>query len=357
MAFQLSEKLKNMVPYESISGSYDVRLDANESFLELSDDLKSELGDVLQRISLNRYPDPLAAEVCERFAAYYGVEPDMVTAGNGSDELLNIICNAFLEPGNKLLTVLPDFSMYAFYAGLSGAETVTLKKDADLQIDVDGLIETARREQVSCVMFSNPCNPTGQGLKREQVRRILKELDCLVVLDEAYMDFYTESLLEEAGDYDNLIILRTCSKAIGLAGLRLGFAVANRTLSNVLRAVKSPYNVNTVSQAFGAVVLSHREEEQKALAQILESRDALYGALSRMQEKAGCFERVYPTVTNFVLVKTDRAQEIFEKLKTRSIVVRFMGDYLRITAGSPAENKRLLDALCDILELERTVLA
>lgn len=92
--------------------------------------------------------------------------------------------------------------------------------------------------------------------------------------------------------------------------------MANRTLSNVLRAVKSPYNVNTVSQAFGAVVLSHREEEQKALAQILESRDALYGALSRMQEKAGCFERVYPTVTNFVLVKTDRAQEIFEKLKT-----------------------------------------
>ena len=349
MAFELNEKLKNMTPYEPVSGSYAVRLDANESFLSLSDTIRAELAEKLRELPFNRYPDPMAADVCEKFAAYYGLDPANVTAGNGSDELISIITGAFLSQGDKLLTVLPDFSMYGFYAGLAGAEVLSLKKGEDLTIDVDALIETAKRERVSCVMFSNPCNPTGQGLKRGEVRRIVTALDCLVVLDEAYMDFYTESLLDEVNDYDNLIILRTCSKALGLAAFRLGFAVANERLTNVLRAVKSPYNVNTLTQAYGAVVLSHKAEERQALAEILASRDALYAALTAMQEELACFGRVYPTVTNFVLIKTARAAEIFAKLKERSIVVRLMGDCLRITAGSPAENEAVLTALREIV--------
>jgi len=350
MAFTLSEKLKNMTPYEPISGSYEVRLDANESFLLPSEAILEELKQELATVPFNRYPDPTATAVCEKFGAYYGVDPAYITAGNGSDELISVICTAFLEKGDKLLTVLPDFSMYSFYGSLVGAEAVTLQKDADLNINVDQMIETAKREQVACVIFSNPCNPTGQGLKREEVRRLINELDCLVVLDEAYMDFYTESLLGEVEQYDNLIILRTCSKALGLAAIRLGFAVANPTLTKVLRAVKSPYNVNSVTQAYGAVILSHRQEEQAALTQILASRDSLYRELNALQEEYGCFERIYPTVTNFVLVKTAAAKEIFEKLKERSIVVRLMGDRLRITAGSEEENRKLITALREIVK-------
>lgn len=349
MAFTLSEKLKNMTPYEPIGGTYAVRLDANESFLLPSAPVLEELKQALDTIRFNRYPDPLASEVCGKFAAYYGIDPENVTAGNGSDELISVICTAFLSQGDKLLTVQPDFSMYAFYAELVGAEVVTLQKDDSLNIDIDALIETAKREQVSCVMFSNPCNPTGQGLKREQVKKLLDALDCLVVLDEAYMDFYTESLLDEVAQYDNLIILRTCSKSFGLASIRLGFAVANPVLTKVLRAVKSPYNVNAVTQACGAVLLAHKEEEQTALAEILQARDTLYADLIALQEERGCFERVYPTVTNFVLVKTKAARDIFEKLKERSIVVRLMGDRLRITAGSKAEHQKLMTALREIL--------
>ena len=238
MAFELNEKLKNMTPYEPVSGNFAVRLDANESFVSQSEAIRAELAETLRELPLNRYPDPMAAEVCAKFAAYYGLNPAHVTAGNGSDELISVITGAFLSQGDKLLTVLPDFSMYGFYADLAGAEVVSLKKGEALTIDVDALIETARREQISCVMFSNPCNPTGQGLPREEVRRIVTSLDCLVVLDEAYMDFYTESLLDEAEAYDNLIILRTCSKALGLAAFRLGFAVATERLTKVLRAVQ-----------------------------------------------------------------------------------------------------------------------
>lgn len=345
MAYQLSEKLKNMVPYEPISGDYAIRLDANESFLPVDEEIKAEFTQKLSEIPFNRYPDPLATEVCRKFADYYGINADFVTAGNGSDELISVIIGAFLSEGDKLLTVMPDFSMYGFYADLAGVTVLTQEKDENLNIDVDAVIQTVQREKVNCVMFSNPCNPTGQGLPREEVRRLITSVDCLVVLDEAYMDFYTESLLAEAEQYDNLIILRTCSKALGLAAVRLGFAVANPTLTTVLRAAKSPYNVNSVTQAYGSVVLSHKEKEQAALAQILASREELYGALVGMQKKYHCFERVYPTVTNFVLVETSRAKELFEKLKAESIVVRLMGSRLRITAGSSAENKAVLAAL------------
>lgn len=350
MAFRLSEKLKRMTPYEPISGVYEVRLDANESFLPPSPAILEELKQELETVAFNRYPDPMATSVCQKFAGYYGISPENVTAGNGSDELISVIATAFLKQGDKLLTVAPDFSMYGFYAELSGVEHISLQKDADLNIDIDQLIETAKRERVSCVMFSNPCNPTGQGVKREQVRKLLNALDCLVVLDEAYMDFYTESLLDEVDQYENLIILRTCSKALGLAAIRLGFAVANPTLTKILRAVKSPYNVNSVTQAYGSVMLSHKEEERVALAEILSAREELYQEVVKLQEETGYFARVYPTVTNFVLVETPRAGEIFEKLKSRSVVVRLMGNRLRMTAGSKEENRRLIQALREIIK-------
>ena len=353
MAYQLNEKLKNMVPYEPISGNYAIRLDANESFLPLDREIQAELAKKLTEIPFNRYPDPLAAEVCRQFADYYGISADYVTAGNGSDELISVIVGTFLSKGDKLLTVMPDFSMYGFYADLAGVTVITQEKNEDLNIDVDALIKTVKREKADCIMFSNPCNPTGQGLSREEVRRLVTSVDCLVVLDEAYMDFYTESLMGEAEQYDNLIILRTCSKALGLAAVRLGFAVANQTLTAVIRAAKSPYNVNSITQAYGSVVLSHKDKEQEALQKILASREELYAALVSLQEKYRCFDRIYPTVTNFVLVETSHAKEWFDALKERSIVVRLMGNRLRITAGSSDENKAVLDALAELVQTSK----
>ena len=158
-------------------------------------------------------------------------------------------------------------------------------KRQDLTIDVDEVIAKAQAENVKMIVFSNPCNPTSLGLPREEVRRLIRSVDALVVLDEAYMDFWDQSLLGEVEDYDNLIILRTCSKAIGAAALRLGFAVAAPRLTRVLRAVKSPYNVNSLSQAIGTLVLGEREWEAGARAQIVDSRRALQSFLARVQEE------------------------------------------------------------------------
>lgn len=342
MPYTLNEKLKDLQPYAPISGTYPIRLDANESFLELPLDLLEEAQYAMADIPFNRYPDPYAAALCKSFGAYYGVDPALVTAGNGSDEWLSIIATSFLMRGNTLMTVEPDFSMYRFYGSLAEAKCAVYQKGEDLSIDVDELIAAVNDSGAKVLVFSNPCNPTSLGLDRDAVRKLITSVSALVVLDEAYMDFWDQSLLGEVAQYDNLIILRTCSKAFGLAAIRLGFAVANPTLTRTLRAVKSPYNVNTVTQRIGTLVMNHQTLLHEALDEIILSKKALESSMKELEEKYSAEMHVFESCTNFVLVRMLRAKEVFEGLLAKGIAVRFMGDTLRITAGSEDENAQLL---------------
>ncbi|WP_195975260.1 histidinol-phosphate transaminase [Hydrogeniiclostridium mannosilyticum] len=347
--YQLNEKIRDLKPYDPISGDYAIRLDANESFLPLPDSVLAEMAEAVQQIPYNRYPDPLASALCQSFAEAYCLPPELVTAGNGSDELISMICTAFLMRGERAMTVEPDFSMYRFYAALSEAEVICFHKDVGLKINTDALIRAVCEQKVRLLLFSNPCNPTSLGLKKEDVRKLVRSVPALVVLDEAYMDFWDQSLLQEVEDYDNLLILRTCSKALGMAGIRLGFAVANPTITNALRAVKSPYNVNALTQALGVLALRKRAWEQAACEEILASKHALYQRLKELELRYPSEMRLFESCTNFVFVKMKRSRAVFEALLQKGIAVRFMGDYLRITAGSPAENAAFLTAFEEAL--------
>lgn len=342
---ELNRKIRDLKPYDPITGTYAIRLDANESFVPLPMALQEEIQEKAASLAFNRYPDPTAAALCRSFAAYYDVPARLVTAGNGSDELISILCTAFLMRGETILTLEPDFSMYRFYGSLAEAACISLKKGESLKIDVDEVIHQAREHQAKLIIFSNPCNPTSLGLERDEVRRLIQSVSALVVLDEAYMDFWDQSLLGEVEEYDNLVILRTCSKAFGMAAIRLGFAVANPVLTNALRAVKSPYNVNALTQAIGEVVLREKDSVNKAISDILRSRDELYAQICQLEQEFPRAFHVYPTCTNFVLLKCARAKELYRVLLQRGIAVRFMEDYLRITAGSATENRTLLDNL------------
>ncbi len=349
MKYELNKKLSGLVPYKPISGDYKIRLDANESYFAADDRLLEEMKQKLGRIDFNRYPDPLCKNVCRLFAEYYGISEDYVTAGNGSDELINIIVGAFLEDGDKLLTFTPDFSMYALYGKILGHESVVIKKDDDLKIDVDEAVKAARENDVKIILFSNPCNPTSVGLGKKEVRKLINSVNALIVLDEAYMDFYGESLIDEVQNYSNVIMLRTASKAIGMAGIRLGFAVANSELTRALRAAKSPYNVNSVTQAIGEAVYSRPQLLKENTKKIIESKNSLQASLESIETE--CFERIYKSVTNFVFIKTRYAEKIYKELLNRSIAVRFMKDeYLRITAGSESENAAVISAIKEIVE-------
>lgn len=338
--YTLNEKIRDLEPYEPIAGNYKIRLDANESFLRLPESVLASALHAMMRVELNRYPDPTAKDLCAAFAKCYKVKPECVAAGNGSDELINVIFQSFLMKGETYATLTPDFSMYDFYGYVSECRGIQIKKDENFAIDIDKVIETCNNENVKLLIFSNPCNPTSVGLTRETVRKIIKSVSALVVLDEAYMDFWDESMLDEFEDYDNLLILKTCSKAFGLAALRVGFAVGNEKLVRAIKAVKSPYNVNTCSQKMAETVLQNRAEADAAIRRLLLSRDELQEKFDRMAQRfPGKLETV-KSVTNFIVLRTPYAKELYERLLSESIAVRYLKNMsaLRITAGSTGEN-------------------
>lgn len=347
---KLPEKLTGMTPYQPTTARYPIRLDANESFLPLPEETRKAIAAaVADAVAFNRYPDPTARALCAAAAAYYGVPEACVTAGNGSDELISVLMNTFLPRGGRVLVTAPDFSMYAFYAGLAEAEVTVLPK-SDRAFSAGALIEKAAAEKADMVLFSNPCNPAGRGLSKADVLRIIKETDALVVVDEAYMEFWDQSVLPEAAGAENAVVLRTCSKALGLAAARVGFAVACERLSGYLHAAKSPFNVNALSQIAGEIVLRDKARIRRNIAAILESRDALTKGLAALAARHPGSLGVLPCVTNFVLVKPRDAAGMHRALLSRGICVRLMGDCLRITAGSETENETFLRELETLLE-------
>ncbi|MCL1848725.1 MAG: aminotransferase class I/II-fold pyridoxal phosphate-dependent enzyme, partial [Clostridiales bacterium] len=194
MAYELGKKVKQLKPYDASRRRRAIYLDTNESFLPVPKEMKRDLISLTRKVDLNRYPDPLAAKCCKAFGQYYGVDPALVTAGNGSDELIGLILSGFFSKGEKILIMEPDFSMYAFYAGLAELEVVRYQKTEDYRVEAAELIKLVKEENCRGLIFSNPCNPTSQGLRKMPVRALLKELpDTLVIIDEAYMDFWNQS--------------------------------------------------------------------------------------------------------------------------------------------------------------------
>lgn len=353
MPYDLVEKLKELKPYEPMCGQFRIRLDANESFLTPSKELMEDIQAAVSRVAFNRYPDPFARQVVERYAEFQGINPDILVAGNGSDELISLICTSFLKRGDKAITFTPDFSMYKFYCHLTENPVIELEKNTEnLQIDIEQLIETANSQNVAAVFFSNPCNPTSLGLNAEKIREIVKKVNALVVLDEAYMDFWDQSLLNEVEKYDNLIILRTCSKAFGVASIRLGFAASNATIANALKKAKSPYNVNSVTQAIGEAVLSRKMELKRAIDSIKISRNQLYKGLKELEKEYFDQMKVYDTCTNFVFVRFADAEKVHSILCESGIAVRLLGDYLRITCGNEYDNSEVLSGIGEYLKKE-----
>lgn len=350
MAYQLTKKLADLKPYDPIEGSYKIRLDANESCYNLDKNVLKDVTEEISKITFNRYPDPYANKAVQSFADYYNLDKKYVTAGNGSDELISIITSCFLQSGDAVATLAPDFSMYAFYGSIYECNNVIIKKNEDLTVDINKVINICNSKNVKMLIFSNPCNPTSLGIVKADIKKLLDNVKCLVVLDEAYMDFWNESMLDSIQEYDNLIILKTCSKALGLAGVRFGFAVAGEKIGTALKAVKSPYNTDIISQKVIEVVLKYKKELQNNNKLLIVNNRKLLNSIKELNGKYSIFEKVYESNTNFVFIKTDKCDTIFEKLKEKSIAIRKFNGYLRICTGNEIENKELLIALEEIIK-------
>ncbi len=350
MAYTIPEKLKRLEIYEPVTEIYDIRLDANESFQNLPDDIRRDVLKAVEQVEFNRYPDPFATKLCEKFGRFFHVKPELLTAGNGSDELISLIVPNFLESGDTMLVALPDFSMYTFYAQMNNIRVEALQKAEDMVTSAADILERAKAKNARLLIFSNPCNPTSLKLSRDDIITIIEGTDALVIVDEAYMDFAEGSVLDVIEKYDNLIVLKTCSKALGLAAIRLGFAAAGKELTDILHALKSPYNVNSLTQAVGCAVLDHPDYIKNCIRSIQKSRDELYQGLLKLKEKKTDILSLYPTVTNFIFMKVKNADKVFEEMKKKSISIRYMNGYLRVTAGRKLENEAVLRVLDELLD-------
>lgn len=346
MPYKMNDKIVNLTPYAPIEGDYKIRLDANESYFQL--DPKKLKTAFLQ--NFNRYPDPFAKKLCKSFAMLYNVEEGYVTAGNGSDELISLITGAFFSEGDTLLTLSNDFSMYKFYGDVFGIKVDVYPKKADFTINLDNVIDHINKERIKGIIFSNPCNPTSLGMSRSDILKLATSVNALVIVDEAYMDFSDQSILDICHRFDNVIVLRTCSKAVGLAAIRLGFAVANERLTTALRAVKSPYNVNAITQSIGEIVLSDHAYIENCKADIIQNKNYLYQSLLGLKCSTSGIKMVYESQTNFIFIEMEDAKMVHGQLLAHSIAVRLMGKHLRICTGNSQENEELICVLKTILK-------
>lgn len=349
----IPERIAKLEDYIPVEADAKIKLDANENPYPVPDSLRERLADIARKIGCNRYPDPYARELTAKFAEVYGVKPERVVAGCGSDEVLHLLCQSLLCEGAGTITAMPDFSMYAFYAYLAGGRQITARRGADGDIDFNELKQIVSAYDCKCVMFSNPCNPTGAVAPRVEVLDFVCSVNCPVIVDEAYGEFCTSdfSVLDMAGEIPNLIVLKTLSKAFGLAALRVGFAAAHQDIICAVMRVKSPYNLNSFSQSAGVAALEHAQEVFAQAKKIGGDTKALYSTLLTLAQIGGY--KIISPGANFVLLKfadASRVAYLHAELLRRGISVRLTGSALRITCGTEHENSVFLRELADILK-------
>ena len=298
--------------------------------------------------SLNRYPDPQQAALKALISDQKEVALDQILLGNGSDEVLDLIFRAFCEPNSdNILTLPPTYGMYDVLANLNAIENIQVPLSSDFQIEVDLVIENIK-PNTKLLFICSPNNPSGNTVDRSAIERLLKAFNGLIVIDEAYIDFTEEtSWTQFLNVYPNLIVVQTLSKAYGLAGIRLGICYSSKEIIAVLNKIKTPYNVNTLSQEAAVKALHNKDVVSDQIASILNERIRLKKALTAYS----FIKKIYPSEANFFLIKVDDANKRYDELIKNGIVVRnrssqlHCDNCLRITVGSPSENTQLLTLL------------
>ena len=327
----IREEIKAFQPYRVMEGDYRIWLDKNESPYDLPNWLKEEIFEELKELPWNRYPHITSMPLREAVADFYGVSPKNVAVGNGGDELISYLVRLF--KGDYVITTPPTFGMYAFYARLNGIPVVEVPLREDFTMDGDAIAEKA--EKAALISIASPNNPTGNLQPEEELMKVI-ETGKPLLLDEAYAEFAGKSLWELVFEYPNLIVLRTFSKAFGIAGVRAGYMIADEQIVDALYRIKSPFSLSTITMAIAGTLLRHYEVVERKVRMIVEERERVRKALG---------EIAYPSDANFLLIKADA----YDFLLGKGIVVRKLSGrlegHIRATIGRRWENDALIKAL------------
>lgn len=331
------------------------RLQWNESPFDFPAELKEEVLQELAKIQWSRYPLGIRAlDVIDAVADYYDLSSDQVVVGNGSSDLLRVVINAVLGPGDHMVTLAPTFGMYKGNAEVLGAQVVevTLNPDDEFALPVDEIIRTSLETHAKLVVICAPNNPTGTPFALEDIRRIVRGVDSLVAVDEAYAEFSDQNFLPLLHENDNVVLIHTFSKAFASAGVRIGYALSTAAVAGELQKLVNTFTLSPFSETVAKVALKHIDAFTPLIEQIVAERERLSRALATLRGV-----RVFPSATNFLLVHLGRpAKEAHAYLQQHhQVLVTDMGmypgygDYLRISIGSPQQNDLILVGLREFL--------
>ncbi|MCD8556863.1 MAG: histidinol-phosphate transaminase [Bacteroides graminisolvens] len=325
-------------PYSSARDEYNgaaasVFLDANENPYNLPH---------------NRYPDPLQRDLKAELTRIKQVKAENIFLGNGSDEAIDLVFRAFCEPGvDNVVAIDPTYGMYKVCADVNNVEYRKVLLDDAFQFTADALL-AATDEHTKLIFLCSPNNPTGNDLLRTEIEKTLATFSGLVIIDEAYNDFSSApSFLQQLDKYPNLVVFQTFSKAWGCAAIRLGMAFASAEIISIFNKIKYPYNVNQLTQQQALSMLQRYDEIEGWVKELIAERGRLMDAFSTLT----CVKEIFPSDANFFLARVTDAGAIYNYLVAKGIIVRnrssisLCGNCLRVTVGTPAENKTLLDAL------------
>jgi histidinol-phosphate aminotransferase len=341
----LALKAYHVAPAEGM-----VKLDAMENPFALPEKIRRELAEVLARVDLNRYPDPSAPKLRALIARKMGVPAGMeVMLGNGSDDLIQVVTLALAKPGAVMMYPGPTFVMYAMNATFFGLRAVAAGLRADFSLDAEAFIRAMGEHNPALVYIAYPNNPTGVLYPESDVLRIIEACRGLVVLDEAYHVFAQKTFMGHLTRYPNLVVMRTVSK-LGLAGIRLGYLAARAQWTEQFNKVRQVYNVNVLTQAAAAFMLERLDVLEEQAGRIRAERELLGKALRALPRVT-----VFPSEANFFLIRVPDADKTFEALKRQGVLVRNLNSpalehCLRVTVGTPEENRILVNALREALQ-------
>lgn len=336
----------DLKPYRSARDDFDsgILLDANENAIGAPFDEPDEL---------NRYPMPYQEELREKIADFRDVKRENIFVGVGSDEAIDLLYRIFCRPGtDRALITPPTYGMYKVSAGINDVAVDQALLTPDFQLDVDATL-AAVTEQTKLLFVCSPNNPTANSLNREDILILADRFDGILVIDEAYIDFSNqESFAKEVRSRNNIVVLQTLSKSFGLAGIRLGIAIASPEIIGLMMKVKAPYNVNKLTSKTAIKAFTYENAMKARVQQILEERDKMIKKL----ESAEAVEHIYPSDANFVLFRIADAETVYKKLADKGVVVRYRGNEphcencLRLTIGTKTENEQFITALKEVTE-------
>ena len=348
-AYQGVEPLEAMAERAGIPPESIIRLNGNENPYGASPRVAAVLAEFR---NFNHYPDPEQRQLRQALASYVGVGPEQLVAGNGSDELIDLLLRIFVGPGDQVIIPAPSFGMYSVNTEFCGGEAVLVPRDANFEIDLEA-VKLAINDRTKAVLLCSPNNPSGNTVSEAEVRALL-DTGRLVVVDEAYFEFCGQTAMPLLAEYPNLVALRTFSKWAGLAGLRIGLGAMHPDLAGTIMTVKPPYNVNLAAEVALIASLEDIPALLERVQSIIAERERMAGLLAAIPGV-----HPYPSQANFILARLPdgSGQRIFDALCRRGIFLRHwnnprLADCLRISVGLPDETDAVVAALSELVAVE-----